>query len=34
MTDAMPGQTTGQNLNQFGALWYVLTRAGTEIHDG
>jgi predicted lipoprotein with Yx(FWY)xxD motif len=32
--DAKPGQTTGQNLNQFGALWYVLTRRGAEVRNG
>jgi predicted lipoprotein with Yx(FWY)xxD motif len=34
VTDTKPGDTTGQNINQFGALWYVLTRNGTEIHHG
>ena len=29
--DRGPGQTTGQGLNQFGALWYVLSPAGTAI---
>jgi len=29
--DGSPGQTTGQAVNQFGALWYVLTPAGTAI---
>ena len=29
--DHGPGQTTGQGLNQFGALWYVLSPAGTAI---
>jgi predicted lipoprotein with Yx(FWY)xxD motif len=29
--DRAPGQTTGQGLNQFGALWYVLSPAGTAI---
>jgi predicted lipoprotein with Yx(FWY)xxD motif len=29
--DAKPGQTNGQGLNQFGALWYVLTPAGKQI---
>ena len=32
--DTKPGQTTGQDLNQFGALWYVLTRNGAEVHNG
>jgi predicted lipoprotein with Yx(FWY)xxD motif len=34
VSDTKPGQTTGQDINQFGALWYVLTRNGTEIHHG
>jgi predicted lipoprotein with Yx(FWY)xxD motif len=29
--DGGPGQTKGQGLNQFGALWYVLSSAGTAI---
>jgi predicted lipoprotein with Yx(FWY)xxD motif len=29
--DQRPGQTTGQGLNQFGALWYVLSPAGAPI---
>jgi predicted lipoprotein with Yx(FWY)xxD motif len=29
--DHGPGQTKGQGLNQFGALWYVLSPAGTAI---
>jgi predicted lipoprotein with Yx(FWY)xxD motif len=29
--DHTPGQTTGQGLNQFGALWYVLSPAGQAI---
>jgi predicted lipoprotein with Yx(FWY)xxD motif len=32
--DTKPGETTGQAINQFGALWYVLTAGGTEIHNG
>ena len=32
--DTKPCQTTGQNISQFGALWYVLTRNGTEITNG
>jgi predicted lipoprotein with Yx(FWY)xxD motif len=32
--DTKPGATTGQDINQFGALWYVLTANGTEIHHG
>jgi predicted lipoprotein with Yx(FWY)xxD motif len=34
VTDTKPGDTTGQNINQFGALWYVLARNGAEIHHG
>jgi predicted lipoprotein with Yx(FWY)xxD motif len=29
--DGGPGQAKGQGLNQFGALWYVLSPAGTAI---
>jgi predicted lipoprotein with Yx(FWY)xxD motif len=29
--DQGPGQTKGQGLNQFGALWYVLSPGGTAI---
>lgn len=29
--DQKPGQTTGQGLNQFGALWYVLSARGNAI---
>jgi hypothetical protein len=29
-----PGSTTGQDINQFGALWYVLTAGGTEVTHG
>jgi predicted lipoprotein with Yx(FWY)xxD motif len=33
--DSKPGQTTGQDLNQFGAKWYVVSRAGSKVdHDG
>jgi predicted lipoprotein with Yx(FWY)xxD motif len=32
--DTKPGQTTGQDINQFGALWYVLTRTGKEVRHG
>jgi predicted lipoprotein with Yx(FWY)xxD motif len=32
--DTRPGQTTGQDVNQFGALWYVLTRTGKEVRHG
>ena len=34
VSDTKPGQTTGQDINQFGALWWVLARAGNEIHHG
>jgi predicted lipoprotein with Yx(FWY)xxD motif len=29
--DQKPGQTTGQGLNQFGALWYALSTRGDAI---
>jgi predicted lipoprotein with Yx(FWY)xxD motif len=29
--DHSPGQTTGQGLNQFGALWYVLGTGGNAV---
>jgi predicted lipoprotein with Yx(FWY)xxD motif len=32
VADTKPGQTTGQGLNQFGALWWVISPAGKEIH--
>jgi predicted lipoprotein with Yx(FWY)xxD motif len=32
--DTKPGDTTGQDINQFGALWYVLTRDGAEVTRG
>ena len=34
VSDRKPGQTTGQGVNQFGGLWWVLSRAGKEIHRG
>jgi predicted lipoprotein with Yx(FWY)xxD motif len=34
VSDRKPGQTTGQGLNQFGGLWWVLSPAGKEIHRG
>ena len=34
VTDRKPGQTTGQGVNQFGGPWWVLSRAGKEIHRG
>lgn len=32
--DTKPGVITGQDLNQFGALWHVITRDGTEVTHG
>jgi predicted lipoprotein with Yx(FWY)xxD motif len=29
--DTKPGQTTGQGLNQFGALWYVVDAKGKQV---
>ena len=29
--DKQPGDTTGEGLNAFGALWYVLSPAGNEV---
>ena len=29
--DQMPGETNGQGLNDFGALWYVLSPAGAAV---
>jgi predicted lipoprotein with Yx(FWY)xxD motif len=29
--DKQPGDTTGEGLNAFGALWYVLSPAGKEV---
>jgi predicted lipoprotein with Yx(FWY)xxD motif len=34
VSDRKPGQTTGQDVNQFGALWWVLSPSGKEIHRG
>ncbi len=31
-TDKKPGDTTGQGVNSFGELWYVLSPAGAAIH--
>jgi predicted lipoprotein with Yx(FWY)xxD motif len=31
--DTKPGQTTGQDLRDFGARWYVLAPAGTKIES-
>jgi predicted lipoprotein with Yx(FWY)xxD motif len=32
--DTKSGSTTGQDINQFGALWYVLTANGAEVTHG
>ncbi|MDJ0341050.1 hypothetical protein QMK19_08505 [Streptomyces sp. H10-C2] len=32
--DAKPGDTTGQELNQFGAKWYVLNASGDKVEGG
>jgi hypothetical protein len=32
--DQQPGDTNGQNLDQFGAEWYVLSPAGKTIKHG
>jgi predicted lipoprotein with Yx(FWY)xxD motif len=29
--DTKPGQTNGQGLNQFGALWYVVNAKGKQV---
>jgi predicted lipoprotein with Yx(FWY)xxD motif len=34
VADSKRGETTGQGLNQFGAPWWVISPAGTEIHRG
>jgi predicted lipoprotein with Yx(FWY)xxD motif len=31
--DAAPGDTNGQDLDQFGAAWYVVSPAGKKIED-
>ena len=31
VADKQPGQTKGQSLNEFGALWYVLAPSGSAI---
>ena len=31
--DQAPGQTSGQGIDQFGAEWYVLSRAGKTVED-
>jgi len=33
LQDTKPGQTTGQDLHDFGAGWYVLAPAGTKIES-
>jgi predicted lipoprotein with Yx(FWY)xxD motif len=32
--DTGPGQTQGQDLNQFGGTWHVVAPTGTEIDHG
>jgi predicted lipoprotein with Yx(FWY)xxD motif len=32
--DQKPGDTKGQDLDQFGAGWYVVTPAGNKIDEG
>jgi len=32
--DGAPGQATGQGSDDFGAEWYVLSAAGTQIERG
>jgi predicted lipoprotein with Yx(FWY)xxD motif len=32
--DSSPGQTGGQGLNQFGALWFVVSPEGRAIKSG
>jgi predicted lipoprotein with Yx(FWY)xxD motif len=32
--DMKPGQTTGQDLQDFGAGWYVLAPSGAKIESG
>ena len=32
--DSAPGQTNGQDLNQFGAGWYALSGAGRKVEQG
>jgi predicted lipoprotein with Yx(FWY)xxD motif len=32
VSDQQSGETTGQGVNSFGAPWYVLSAAGSEIH--
>ena len=34
VADRKRGQFSGQGLNQFGAPWWVISPAGTEIHRG
>jgi predicted lipoprotein with Yx(FWY)xxD motif len=31
--DTKPGQTNGQDLDDFGACWYILAPAGTKIES-
>jgi predicted lipoprotein with Yx(FWY)xxD motif len=32
--DQKPGDTSGQNLDQFGAEWYVLSASGNKVDNG
>ena len=32
--DSKPGDTNGQNVDAFGAEWYVLSPTGTEVTNG
>jgi predicted lipoprotein with Yx(FWY)xxD motif len=32
VSDSQAGETTGQGVNSFGAPWWVLTPAGSEVH--
>jgi predicted lipoprotein with Yx(FWY)xxD motif len=32
VSDQQSGETTGQGINSYGALWWVLSAAGTAIH--
>jgi predicted lipoprotein with Yx(FWY)xxD motif len=33
VTDSKPGDTTGNNVDQFGAEWYAVTPAGVKVSD-
>jgi hypothetical protein len=32
--DSKPGDTNGQNVNAFGAEWYLLSPAGNAVDSG